>query len=238
MSGLASQHRGFYQAANPIHALCAKDHTNQPTVSGPECAKCGTSQPASWAGQGPARVAHGSKISSLRVFNTRTSKWVKMGYFTPLQAPRSIFSPLSILKLRHEGHSGLLDALGCQGKEPLRPLRRGRPLRECAKCGTNQPTSGGLECAEWGTTQPTQGPEWVNRVGSLVKPSGAGHLCTTPAHQPAHQLAAAARAPPAPPRGPLRAVRPRPRPRRPSPTTRRRRPKFVRGWWSGGSARG
>ena len=38
--------RGFYQAANPIHALCPKDHTNQPTVSGPECAKCGTSQPA------------------------------------------------------------------------------------------------------------------------------------------------------------------------------------------------
>ena len=62
--------RGFYQAANPVLALCAKDHTNQPTVSGPECAKCGTSQPASWAGQGPARVAHGSKISSLRVFNT------------------------------------------------------------------------------------------------------------------------------------------------------------------------
>ena len=105
--------RGFYQAANPlqpIHAHCAKDHTNQPTVSGPECAKCGTSQPTSWAGQGPARVAHGSKISSLRVFNTRTSKWVNMGYFTPLQAPRSIFSPLSILKLR---------------QEPLRPLRRG-----------------------------------------------------------------------------------------------------------------
>ena len=120
--------RGFYQAANPIHAHCAKDPTNQPTVSGPECAKCGTSQPTSWAGQGPARVAHGSKISSLRVFNTRTSKWVNMGYFTPLQAPRSIFSPLSILKLRHEGHSGLLDALGCQGKAPLRPLRRGRPL--------------------------------------------------------------------------------------------------------------
>ena len=62
--------RGFYQAANPFLALCAKDHTNQPTVSGPECAKCGTSQPTSWAGQGPARVAHGSKISSLRVFNT------------------------------------------------------------------------------------------------------------------------------------------------------------------------
>ena len=78
--------RGFYQAANPFLALCAKDHTNQPTVSGPECAKCGTSQPASWAGQGPARVAHGSKISSLRVFNTRTSKWVNMGYFTPLNS--------------------------------------------------------------------------------------------------------------------------------------------------------
>ena len=162
--------RGFYQAANPIHALCAKDHTNQPTVSGPECAKCGTSQPTSWAGQGPARVAHGSptgqKFLRSAYSTRRTSKWVKMGYFTPLQAPRSIFSPLSILKLRHEGHSGLLDALGCQGKEPLRPLRRGRPLRECAKCGTNQPTSGGLECAEWGTTQPTQGPECVNGLAA------------------------------------------------------------------------
>ena len=47
----------------------------------------------------------------------------------------------------------------------------------CGECGTNQPTSGGLECAEWGTTQPTQGPEWVNRVGSLVKPSSAGDKC-------------------------------------------------------------
>ena len=123
---------------------------------------------------GPARVLPGSptgqKFLRSAYSTRRTSKWVKMGYFTPLQAPRSIFSPLSILKLRHEGHSGLLDALGCQGKEPLRPLRRGRPLRECATCGTNQPTSGGLECAEWGTTQPTQGPEWEKRVGSLVKP--------------------------------------------------------------------
>ena len=66
-----------------------------------------------------------------------TSKFVKMGYFTPLQPPRSILSPLSILKLRQEGHSGHfpnryryrspsgpLDAPGCQGKEPLRLLRR------------------------------------------------------------------------------------------------------------------
>ena len=43
----------------------------------------------------------------------------------------------------------------------------------CGECGTNQPTSGGLECAEWGTNQPTQGPECV-MGGSLVKPSGAG----------------------------------------------------------------
>ena len=81
---------------------------------------------------GPARVLPGSptgqKFLRSAYSTRRTSKWVKMGYFTPLQAPRSIFSPLSILKLRHEGHSGLLDALGCQGKAPLRPLRRGRPL--------------------------------------------------------------------------------------------------------------
>ena len=40
--------------------------------------------------------------------------------------------------------------------------------------------TGPLECAECGTTQPTQGPECENRVGSLVKPSGAallGHPC-------------------------------------------------------------
>jgi len=43
----------------------------------------------------------------------------------------------------------------------------------------NQPTSGGLECAECGTNQPAQGPEWVNRVGSLVKPSGAGRLASS-----------------------------------------------------------
>ena len=77
---------------------------------------------------GPARVLPGSptgqKFLRSAYSTRRTSKWVEMGYFTPLQAPRSIFSPLSILKLRHEGHSGLLDALGCQGKEPLRPLRR------------------------------------------------------------------------------------------------------------------
>ena len=118
--------------------------TNQ-LFPGPSARSAGpTNQPP-----GPARVLPGSptgqKFLRSAYSTRRTSKWVKMGYFTPLQAPRSIFSPLSILKLRHEGHSGLLDALGCQGKEPLRPLRRGRPLRECAKCGTNQPTSGGLE---------------------------------------------------------------------------------------------
>ena len=60
---------------------------------------------------GPARVLPGSptgqKFLRSAYSTRRTSKWVKMGYFTPLQAPRSIFSPLSILKLRHEGHSGL-----------------------------------------------------------------------------------------------------------------------------------
>ena len=171
------QHRGFTKLPTLFTHCAQKTTPTNQLFPGPSARSAGpANQPP-----GPARVLPGSptgqKFLRSAYSTRRTSKWVKMGYFTPLQAPRSIFSPLSILKLRHEGHSGLLDALGCQGKEPLRPLRRGRPLRECAKCGTNQPTSGGLECAEWGTTQPTQGPEWVNRVGSLVKPSGAAISC-------------------------------------------------------------
>ena len=91
-----------------------------------------------------------------------TSKWVKMGDFTPLQAPRSILSPLSILKLRQEGHSGPLDAPGCQGMEPL-PLLWRLPIVTRVREVRDQPTNiwrPGVRRV--GTNQPTLDPECVS----------------------------------------------------------------------------
>ena len=47
----------FYLVADPRFAQCANYPTDQPTFSGPECAKCGTDRPTSPAGQGRSWVA-------------------------------------------------------------------------------------------------------------------------------------------------------------------------------------
>ena len=49
--------RGFYLVADRRFAQCANYPTDQPTFSGPECAKCGTDRPTSPAGQGRSWVA-------------------------------------------------------------------------------------------------------------------------------------------------------------------------------------